>query len=89
MPLRFLNTGGGRALAGFCFGTDRWSRKYQSTAALWLRAREQVIPHFAVAPEIREIICTTNSIELLHAQLREICKARGHFPGDEAALKLS
>ncbi|EDT42880.1 transposase [Burkholderia ambifaria MEX-5] len=30
----------------------------------------------------------TNAIESLHMQLRKIIKARGHFPSDEAALKL-
>lgn len=34
------------------------------------------------------MIYTTNAIESLHMQLRKIIKARGHFPSDEAALKL-
>ncbi|WP_254212619.1 transposase, partial [Burkholderia multivorans] len=34
------------------------------------------------------IMPVTNAIESLHMQLREIIKARGHFPSDEAALKL-
>ncbi|WP_258171825.1 transposase, partial [Burkholderia multivorans] len=33
-------------------------------------------------------VYTTNAIESLHMQLRKIIKARGHFPSDEAALKL-
>jgi len=31
---------------------------------------------------------TTNAIESLHMQLRKIIKTRGHFPSDEAAIKL-
>ncbi|WP_252447800.1 transposase [Burkholderia multivorans] len=49
---------------------------------------DQVIPFYAFAPDIRKIVYTTNAIESLHMQLRKIIKARGHFPSDEAALKL-
>ena len=47
-----------------------------------------MIPFFAFPPEIRRVIYTTNVIESLHSQLREIIKTRGHFPNDDAALKL-
>ena len=40
------------------------------------------------APDIRRIIYTTNAIESLNMQLRKIIKTRGHFPNDEAAIKL-
>ena len=38
--------------------------------------------------EIRRIVYTTNTVESLHAQIRKTIKARGHFPNDEAALRL-
>jgi putative transposase len=34
------------------------------------------------------VIYTTNSIESLNYQLRKIIKNRGHFPNDDAAIKL-
>ena len=34
------------------------------------------------------MIYTTNAIEALNAKLRRAVRARGHFPTDEAALKL-
>ncbi|MCU1510321.1 MAG: Transposase mutator type, partial [Arthrobacter sp.] len=34
------------------------------------------------------IIYTTNAIESLNYQLRKIIKNRGHFPNDQAAVKL-
>jgi putative transposase len=37
---------------------------------------------------VRKIIYTTNSIESLKYQLRKIIKNRGHFPNDEAVVKL-
>ena len=37
---------------------------------------------------IRKVIYTTNAIESINFQLRKITKNRGHFPTDEAAIKL-
>jgi putative transposase len=37
---------------------------------------------------VRRIIYTTNAIESLNYQLRKIIKNRGHFPNDQAAVKL-
>ena len=37
---------------------------------------------------MRKIIYTTNSIESLNYQLRKIIKNRGHFPNDDAVVKL-
>ncbi|CBW75261.1 Transposase [Mycetohabitans rhizoxinica HKI 454] len=76
------------ALALQAFDDGPWGCKYPPIAALWRRVWEQVTAFFAFAPDIRKIIYTTNSIESLHMHLRKIIKARGHFPTDEAALKL-
>jgi Transposase, Mutator family len=38
--------------------------------------------------QVRRILYTTNAIEALNAKLRSAVRARGHFPTDEAALKL-
>jgi putative transposase len=37
---------------------------------------------------VRRIIYTTNAIEALNSKLRRAVRTRGHFPGDEAAMKL-
>jgi putative transposase len=74
------------ALEAFAMGP--WGQKYPPIAPLWQRAWEHVIPFFAFPPEVRRVIYTTNAIESLHMRLRKIIKARGHFPSDEAALKL-
>ena len=47
-----------------------------------------MIPFFAFPPAVRKVIYTTNAIESLHMQLRKIIQTRGHFPSDEAVLKL-
>ena len=70
------------------FAEGPWGAKYASIPGLWRRAWEHVIPFFAFPPEVRRVIYTTNAIESLHMRLRKIIKTRGHFPSDEAALKL-
>ncbi len=37
---------------------------------------------------MRKVIYTTNAIESLNFQLRKIIKNRGHFPSDDAVVKL-
>ena len=37
---------------------------------------------------VRRIIYTTNAIESLNAKLRRAVRTRGHFPTDQAAIKL-
>jgi putative transposase len=39
-------------------------------------------------PEIRKIVYTTNAIESLNARFRQATRRRGHFPDDQAALKV-
>jgi putative transposase len=70
------------------FEAGPWGRKYQAIAPLWRRQWDQVIPFFAFPPEVRRIIYTTNAIESLNSTLRTAIRSRGHFPNDEAALKL-
>ena len=70
--------------------TAAWADSKTRTAALavWDRAWERVIPFLAFPEEIRRIIYTTNSVESLHMQVRKTIKTRGHFPNDDAALRL-
>jgi outer membrane receptor protein involved in Fe transport len=70
------------------FASGGWGQKYPTIVQSWRRAWEHVIPFFAFPPEVRRIVYTTNMIESLHMQLRKIIKNRGHFPSDEAAIKL-
>jgi putative transposase len=72
---------------------DTWTdseigRQYPAIKRQWEAAWEQVIPFFAFPPEVRKVIYTTNMIESINYQLRKITKTRGHFPTDEALIKL-
>lgn len=70
------------------FAAGLWGEKYPTIVQSWRRAWENVIPFFAFPPDVRRVIYTTNVIESLHMQLRKIIKTRGHFPSDDAAIKL-
>lgn len=63
-------------------------RQYPGIVAAWERAWSEFIPFLAFESEIRKIIYTTNMIESINFQLRKITKTRGHFPTDDAAIKL-
>jgi len=56
--------------------------------AVWERAWQQFVPFLAFPAEIRKVIYTTNQIESINYQLRKVSKNRGHFPNDDAAIKL-
>ncbi|MGQ0847285.1 MAG: IS256 family transposase [Sporichthyaceae bacterium] len=70
------------------FADSDLGRKYPAAAATWERAWDRFTPFLAFPPEVRKIIYTTNSIESLNYQLRKIIKNRGHFPNDDAVVKL-
>ena len=70
------------------FEAGVWGKKYPAIVQSWRRNWEQVIPFFAYPDEVRRIIYTTNAIESLHSQVRKSVRGRGHFPSDEAAMKL-
>ncbi len=70
------------------FADSDLGRRYPGAVAAWERAWERFTPFLAFPPEVRKIIYTTNSIESLNYQMRKIIKNRGHFPNDEAVVKL-
>lgn len=77
---------GAAALDAFAAG--EWGRKYPAITQSWRRAWGEVVPFFAFPKEVRRLLYTTNAIEALNSKLRRAVRARGHFPTDEAALKL-
>jgi putative transposase len=65
-----------------------WGQKYPAITAAWRRSWAEVIPFFAYPLDVRRMIYTTNAIESLNSTIRRSVRARGHFPSEEAALKL-
>jgi putative transposase len=66
----------------------KWNDQYLQIAKSWRANWVRVIPFFAYAPEIRNVIYTTNAIESVNFSLRKLSKMRGAFPTDDAAIKL-
>jgi putative transposase len=65
-----------------------FGKKSPGLVAAWERAWDQFIPFLEFDTAIRKVIYTTNAIESINFQLRKIIKNRGHFPDDDAAVKL-
>ena len=70
------------------FKASELGQRNPNTVATFENAWEQFIPFLAFPPEVRRVIYTTNAIESLNFQLRKIIKNRGHFPNDDAVIKL-
>ena len=67
---------------------ETWGGKYPMIAESWRARWELFIPFLAFPEPIRRIVYTTNSIEAVNRQLRKVIKTRGHFPTEDAAMKL-
>ena len=70
------------------FEEGEWGRKYAAIGQSWRRAWAEVVPFYAFPEEVRKMVYTTNAIEALNSKLRRAVRARGHFPTDDAAMKL-
>jgi putative transposase len=76
------------ALDAFAEFSATWERKYPAITRLWTNAWAEMVPFLAFDVEIRRIVCSTNAIESLNARFRRAVNARGHFPTEQAALKV-
>jgi putative transposase len=76
------------AVALEAFAAGPWGQRFPMIVTIWRAAWTHVIPFFAYSPEVRRVIYTTNQLESVNARIRKVIKTRGHFPSDDAALKL-
>ncbi len=68
--------------------TTRWEATYPAMIGMWHRAWEDFVPFLQFPPEVRRLVYTTNAIESLNARFRAATRRRGHFPDEQAALKV-
>jgi transposase-like protein len=54
----------------------------------WENAWDEFVPFLDYPPELRKIVYTTNAIESLNARFRRAVRHRGHFPNEQAAMKI-
>jgi putative transposase len=76
------------AEAAFADFKTVYGTRSPGVVAVWERAWQQFTPFLRFPVEIRKVIYTTNQIESINYQLRKISKNRGHFPNEDAAIKL-
>jgi putative transposase len=76
------------AEARFAEFTETWRDKYPAMVGLWERSWTEFVPFLDFPVEIRKLIYTTNGIESLNARFRQAVRRRGHFPTEQAALKI-
>jgi putative transposase len=71
---------------------DAFDRKhgerYPMIARSWRANWGTITPFLAFPAEVRRLVYTTNAIESLNYQFRKVIKTKGHFPNEDAALKL-
>jgi len=70
------------------FEASDLGQRYPTTVKTFRDAWQRFTPFLSFPPELRKVIYTTNSIESLNYQLRKVTKNRGHFPSDDAVVKL-
>jgi transposase-like protein len=56
--------------------------------ASWETSWNEFVPFLEFPIELRKIVYTTNSIESLNARFRRAVRHRGHFPNEQAAMKV-
>jgi putative transposase len=70
------------------FEAGAWGTRYPAIVQSWRRNWQHVVPFFAFPESVRRIMYTTNAIEALNSKIRRAVRTRGHFPNDDAAMKL-
>jgi putative transposase len=75
----------GQALTAF---EAAWGDQYPMAAQTWRSRWDNVTPFFAYPEQIRKVIYTTNAVESLNAQLRQVTRRRGSFPTEDSVRKV-
>ncbi len=65
-----------------------WGDQYPMAAQTWRSRWDNVTPFFAYPEAIRKVIYTTNAVESLNAQLRQVTRRRGAFPTEDSVRKV-
>lgn len=78
----------GVAEARFAEFAETWRTTYPAMIDGWERSWEEFVPFLEYPVELRKIVYTTNAIESLNARFRRAVRHRGHFPNEQAAMKV-
>jgi putative transposase len=88
--MRAIYTAPTVATAEACFAefAETWRERYPAMIGSWETAWGEFVPFLEFPVELRRIVYTTNAIESLNARFRRAVRHRGHFPTEQAALKV-
>ena len=67
---------------------ENWRGLYPAMIRSWENAWQEFVPFLEFPVELRKIVYTTNAIESMNARFRRAIRHRGHFPNEQAALKV-
>jgi len=67
---------------------DEWETLYPAMIKSWRDTWEDFIPFLEFPVALRKIVYSTNAIESLNARFRKAAVRRGHFPTEQAAMKV-
>jgi transposase-like protein len=76
------------AEARFAEFADTWRDRYPAMINTWEQSWGEFVPFLEFPIELRTVVYTTNAIESLNARFRRAVRHRGHFPNEQAALKV-
>ena len=65
-----------------------WRGLYPAMIQGWQSVWQEFVPFLEFPVELRKVVYTTNAIESLNARFRRAVRHRGHFPTEQAALKV-
>ena len=88
--MRAIYTAPTVAAAEALFGefADDWRDTYPALIRSWENQWAEFVPFLEFPIELRKVVYTTNAIESLNARFRRAVRHRGHFPTEQAALKV-
>lgn len=78
----------GAAEVSFEAFAEQWEPVYPAMIKAWQDAWDDFEPFLEFPVELRTIVYSTNAIESLNARFRKAAVRRGHFPTEQAALKV-
>ncbi len=76
------------AESAFAEFSEHWADIYPAMIRSWENSWAEFVPFLEFPAELRKVVYTTNAIESLNARFRRAVRHRGHFPNEQAALKV-
>lgn len=76
------------AEAEFADFAETWGEKYPAMIRSWENSWAEFVPFLEFPADLRKVVYTTNAIESLNARFRRAVRHRGHFPNEQAAMKV-